>query len=79
MQKLMNTGKAQLVQESNWNDTFWGVYKGEGETIEYQGLRATPDHYVWVEGEQRPLPFGFAAGSGFDLVKAGHCGHEVRA
>ena len=55
------------------------IYKGEGETIEYQGLRATPDHYVWVEGEQRPLPFGFAAGSGFDLVKAGHCGHEVRA
>ena len=54
------------------------IYKGEGETIEYQGLRATPDHYVWVEGEQRPLPFGFAAGSGFDLVKAGHCGHEVR-
>lgn len=55
------------------------IYKGEGETIEYQGLRATPDHYVWVEGEQRPLPFGFAAESGLNLVKSGPCGHEVRA
>ena len=33
MQKLMNTGKAQLVQESDWNDTFWGVYKGKGENM----------------------------------------------
>ena len=76
----------ETVTESDllWDGEDWVrhegvIYKGEGETIEYQGLRATPDHYVWVEGEQRPLPFGFAAGSGFDLVKAEHCGHEVRA
>lgn len=33
MQKLMSTGKTQLVEGNNWNDTFWGVYKGEGENM----------------------------------------------
>lgn len=33
MQKLMNTGKAKLIQENDRNDTFWGVYKGEGENM----------------------------------------------
>lgn len=28
---LINTGDAELIENNNWNDKFWGVYKGEGE------------------------------------------------
>ena len=28
---LLETGRYQLVEGNWWNDTFWGVYKGEGK------------------------------------------------
>ena len=48
------------------------VYKGEREVMTYEGLTATPDHYVWVDGEQEPVPFGIAAASGAHLVQTGN-------
>lgn len=30
-QKLLDTGDAELVEDNNWGDTFWGVCRGEGE------------------------------------------------
>ena len=30
------------------------IYKGTKEVIEYEGLRATSDHLVWVEGKSEP-------------------------
>ena len=37
------------------------LYKGEKEVITYDGLTATADHEVFVEGQQRAIPFGDAA------------------
>jgi ribA/ribD-fused uncharacterized protein len=30
-QKLIGTGSAYLVEGNTWGDTFWGVYRGEGQ------------------------------------------------
>ena len=54
------------------------VYRGEREVITYEGLTATPDHLVWVEGQSVPIPFGFAATSGAHLVQTGDRGQAVR-
>ena len=29
--KLIQTGDAELIEGNTWNDTFWGVCRGEGE------------------------------------------------
>lgn len=47
------------------------IYKGEREVITYEGLTATPDHLVWVEGQSEPIQFGIAASSGTHLVQTG--------
>ena len=31
------------------------VYRGEREVITYEGLTATPDHLVWIEGKPEPV------------------------
>lgn len=30
-EKLLATGKEELIESNFWNDTYWGVCKGEGE------------------------------------------------
>ena len=47
------------------------IYKGEREVITYEGLTATPDHLVWVEGAQRPIHLGIAAACGAHLLQTG--------
>lgn len=47
------------------------VYKGEREVITYEGLTATEDHLVWVEGELFPVCFGDAARNGLHLLQTG--------
>ena len=54
------------------------VLNGEREVICYDGLRATPDHLVWAEGEPWPIQFGFAAARGARLVQAGDRGTKAR-
>lgn len=54
------------------------VYNGIREVIEYEGLRATSDHLVWVEGQQKPVRFGNAAASGAHLVQTGDGRKEIR-
>jgi hypothetical protein len=39
----------------NWINHDGPVYKGLKNVIEYQGLKATPDHEVWSEGSWRSL------------------------
>lgn len=29
--RLLATGQARLVETNTWNDTFWGVYRGQGQ------------------------------------------------
>lgn len=31
--KLVATGEAELVEENQWNDTFWGVCRGKGQNV----------------------------------------------
>ena len=32
-QKLRDTGDEELIEENTWGDTFWGVYKGDGQNM----------------------------------------------
>jgi len=57
-----------------WDGESWvyhdGVInKGEREVITYEGLTATPDHLVWIQGQSQPVQFGFAAASGARLIQ----------
>jgi len=54
------------------------IYKGMKEVIEYDGLKATKDHLVWIEGKQRPVQFGEAAASGAHLIQTGDGWKEIR-
>lgn len=47
------------------------IYKGRKEVITYEGLTATGDHLVFVEGKHRPLHFAEAARSGAHLIQSG--------
>ena len=47
------------------------LYKGTKEVIAYDGLSATTDHLVWVEGQAEPVPFGIAARSHAHLLRPG--------
>lgn len=50
------------------------VCKGEKEIMEYDGLRATPDHLVWIGGEHGPIRFEDAAARGARLAQTGDGG-----
>ena len=54
-----------------WNHHDGVIYKGEREVITYEGLSATPDHLVWVEGKKEPIQLGLAAACGAKLVRTG--------
>ena len=54
------------------------IYRGTKEVITYEGLKATPDHIVWVEGEQEPIRFGDAATSGACLLQSGNGRRAIR-
>lgn len=54
------------------------IYKGEKEVLAYEGLRATNDHLVWVEGECGPIRFLDAATSGKRIVQSGSGGCPIR-
>ena len=82
------------IQEVRLDDELWDgeawvhhegvVFKGEKEVIEYEGLTATADHLVWIEGKSEPVLFGEAVSAGLPLVRVGkyqatpsplcHCG-----
>ncbi|TPG74008.1 hypothetical protein EEL32_25465 [Brevibacillus laterosporus] len=46
------------------------VYRGIKEVIEYDGLTATADHLVWIEGQSEPVRFDYAATSGARLIQS---------
>lgn len=60
-----------------WDGIEWitheGVIdRGVKEVFEYDGLTATADHIVWVEGQSRPIRFDDAATSGARLLRSGY-------
>lgn len=54
------------------------VCRGTKEVFEYDGLIATEDHVVWVEGQAGPVRFDHAAASGQRLLQSGAGRYAVR-
>lgn len=59
-----------------WDGNSWVhhdgvVFRGVKEVIEFDGLTATTDHKVYVEGKSWPIQFGDAATSGAHLIQSG--------
>lgn len=72
------------ITDRLWDGESWVhhsgvIYKGEREVITYEGLTATPDHLVWVEGQPEPVQFGITAASGAHLVRSGNGRTPIRA
>ena len=72
------TTEMKLWDGEEWVSHDGLVYRGEREVIRYDGLIATPDHLVWIEGEPGPVRFGYAAASGARLLQTGNGGRAVR-
>lgn len=68
----------KLWDGENWVSHEGVVFKGEREVITYDGLTATADHLVWVEGQSQPVQFGIAAASGAHLIQTGDGGTAIR-
>ena len=66
-----------------WDGVEWVAHagvvcNGVKEVITYEGLTATEDHIVWIEGQPEPVRFGDAAASGAHLVQTGAGRRPVR-
>lgn len=68
----------RLWDGENWVSHEGVVYQGQREVMTYDGLTATADHLVWIEGQARPVYFGFAAASGAHLMRTEYCGQAIR-
>ena len=68
----------KLWDGQSWVSHDGVIYKGEREVITYEGLTATPDHLVWVEGQPEPIYFGVAAACGARLLQTGNGRREIR-
>lgn len=58
-----------------WHDGV--VFRGVKEVMQYEGLRATPDHLVYIEGQNQPIYFREAAESGTHLLQTGIGGKAI--
>ena len=67
----------RLWDGENWVSHEGVVYRGQREVMTYDGLTATADHLVWIEGQARPVYFGFAAASGARLIHTEYCGQAI--
>ena len=67
----------RLWDGENWVSHEGVVYQGQKEVMTYDGLTATADHLVWIEGQTRLVCFGFAAASGARLIRTEYCGQAI--
>ena len=67
----------RLWDGENWVSHEGVVYRGQREVMTYDGLTATADHLVWIEGQARPVYFGSAAASGARLIRTEYCGRAI--
>ncbi len=72
------TTKMKLWDGKEWVSHDGVIFKGERQVITYEGLTATPDHLVWVEGEPWPIQFGIAASRGAHLIQTGDGRKAIR-
>ncbi|MCH5185202.1 MAG: hypothetical protein J1F64_03665 [Oscillospiraceae bacterium] len=68
----------KLWDGSEWVSHDGVVFRGYKEVITYEGLTATRDHLVWIEGKSEPVRFGFAASCGAHLIQTGYGRAAVR-
>ena len=61
------TTEDRIWDGENWVHHDGVVYRGEREVMRYAGLLATPDHLVYVEEKEEPVPFQAAAENGYHL------------
>ncbi len=61
------TTEDRVWDGENWVHHDGVVYRGEREVMRYAGLLATPDHLVYVEEKEEPIPFQAAAENGYHL------------
>ena len=54
------------------------IFRGEREVITYDGLTATPDHLVFIEGTQGAVRLDYASSRGAHLLQTGDGGQTVR-
>lgn len=54
------------------------IPKGFKSVITYDGLTATPDHLVWIEGQKEPVQFQHAATSGARLLRSANGRKAIR-
>ena len=62
----------QLWDGNQWVSHEGVIFKDVKEVIYYDGLTATPDHLVWVQGQPKPIPFGEAMSNQLSLVSTGN-------
>lgn len=72
------TTEMKVWDGKDWVEHDGVIYKGEREVITYEGLTATPDHLVWIEGKSEPVYFGIAASVGAHLLQTGDGWRPVR-
>lgn len=82
---IENVKSSQKVWDGeNWVNHGGVIYKGEGEIINYDGLKATKDHLVWIKGRKEPIPFEKAKRNRSNLVQTAdgirnlHLGENVQ-
>lgn len=54
------------------------IFKGVKKVITYEGLTATEDHWVWINGQSEPIQFGHAAASRAHLAITGNGRKNIR-
>lgn len=72
------TTEDRVWDGENWVHHDGVVYRGEREVLTYEGLTATADHMVWVQGEEKPIQLGIAAASGAHLLQTGNGRRAIR-
>ncbi len=76
IEKILITDK--LWDGFNWVSHEGVIFKGVKDIYEYEGLRATSDHQVFVVGYDRAVSFETAIKNGLHLIKTGVGRKEIR-
>ncbi|MEN6636259.1 MAG: DNA polymerase, partial [Clostridiaceae bacterium] len=66
------TTDMHLWDGDNWVRHDGVIFKGEREVITYEGLTATKEHLVWIEGQSEPVQLGIASARGAHLMQTGN-------
>ena len=70
------------IDSKVWDGVCWvsqegPVFQGYRDTITYDGIEATAEHMVYIEGESGKVPFGFAAVRQIPLLRSRTSGQNL--